>query len=114
NKNFLKETRGHKEIKQLLRTKEDDIQQRRPRDGRCFTSSVEKRKASSAKQQELPHSISRSEVYKSVNFGIATTDELLLNPAIPLELPDKLHDYLIKKRRANKEKTHNKKFYLIF
>ncbi|CAG8702255.1 2358_t:CDS:2, partial [Gigaspora rosea] len=54
--------------------------------------------ASSARQQELPHFISRSEVYKSVNFGTATTNELLIKLVTPLNLPGELYEYLAKKK----------------
>ncbi|RIB09918.1 hypothetical protein C2G38_231495 [Gigaspora rosea] len=50
--------------------------------------------ASSARLQELPHSISRSEVYKSVNFETATTKELLINPQHYKPLCE-LHNYFV-------------------
>ncbi|RIB09921.1 hypothetical protein C2G38_2207512 [Gigaspora rosea] len=126
NRSFIKETDIIKKIKQLCGTKEGDIK----RIGDIFetrnipkymadtlpnTSGGQERKkrkandasvasvALSAMQRELPHSISRSEVYKSINFELATTKKLLIKPVKLQNLPGELQKYLAKKPKQNQD-----------
>ncbi|CAG8789164.1 8650_t:CDS:2, partial [Racocetra fulgida] len=61
---------------------------------------VEIGETSLERQQELPHSITRSEVYKRANIQNIKSDEILSLPGEPL--PERLQNYLAKKRKPNK------------